>query len=554
VDRRTFLRAGLGGAGAWALAACSKDRGAVLRPTGPKPAATRDLSQRQTLRLAGGDFGFPSPFSYQLGPGYGLMMYMYDALLSVDVTGKLVPWLASSYQRSADGLVYTFELRQNVHWHDGKPLTSDDVVFTFDYHERQKKQGKLSPTLILQPEHIAKVSALSPQTVQIRLTKPAITFASVVAGAVPIIPKHVWSSIDDAAKAQDPKLLVGTGPYRLGSYESGTGSYLYTANDDFYLGKPYINRIESIPAENPPAALLAGAIDAGSPAINGSTTTLLRRFRRDPSFGILEGEPGGFLSALYFNLRKGGPTADRRFRQAVAYAIDRQDLVKRLLGGLGEPGNPGFLPRSHAYYAQVEQYPFSRAKANALLDEAGYLRRGDGVRKGPDGKQLVFELLAPPINGPLIELVHAQLKQVGIQMDIKPVENFVPYAAMPKGEFETTVVVYGNPGGDPDRMRELYSSRLPDEGRLPFAAYGYSDPEFDDLADRQLVTVDETERKKLVARMQEIVARDVPFLHLVYPRPILIYRNGIFDGLSLKAGGGGPFTKDFFVTGKRTPA
>ncbi|MGI8427153.1 MAG: ABC transporter substrate-binding protein [Actinomycetota bacterium] len=244
--------------------------------------------------------------------------------------------------------------------------------------------------------------------------------------------------------------------------------------------------------------------------------------------------------------------SDRRFRQAVAYAIDRKDIVRRLLGGMGEPGNPGYLPKSHPYHADVEQYEFSRQKANRLLDEIGYKRQpGSKERKGPDGAKLRFELLAPPINGPLIELVVAQLKEVGITIDVKPVENFMPYGAMPKGEFEMTIVVYGNPGGDPDRLREVYSSRIPDSGRLPFAAYGYSDPELDDFADRQLIATDEAERKRLIGRMQEIAARDVPFLHLLYPQPILIYRDGIFDGLSIAKEGGGPFSKDFFVTGKR---
>ncbi|PZR78078.1 MAG: hypothetical protein DLM65_14055, partial [Candidatus Aeolococcus gillhamiae] len=125
MDRRTFLRSSVLAAGAVAVASCTSSSKTTSSGSagGPVP--------RPTLRLPGGDFGFPSPFAYVRGPGYWRMTYIYDSLLWKDSTGQLMPWLASRYERSADGLTYMFELRDNVAWNDGQPLTPDDVVFTF---------------------------------------------------------------------------------------------------------------------------------------------------------------------------------------------------------------------------------------------------------------------------------------------------------------------------------------------------------------------------------------------------------------------------------------
>jgi len=225
------------------------------------PAAA-DPGHPRALHLAGGDAGFPSPFAYSRGPGYVQMSYIYDTLLWTDASGRQLPWLASRVRRSSDGLTYTFELRDNVRWHDGRPLTPADVVFTFDYYAKQT----LSPEIIAMPvPGIAEVKATGPRTVEFRLKAPIATFLGFGgAGAVPIVPKHIWESIDHAAMATDPKVLVGSGPYRLKSYSGGDGSYLYTANDDYFLGKPFVKRIENRPVGDPLTALKSGEIDAAT--------------------------------------------------------------------------------------------------------------------------------------------------------------------------------------------------------------------------------------------------------------------------------------------------
>ncbi len=547
MDRRTFLRASLFAAGTVALASCGSSSKTTSTPGGSAGGPVA----RPTLRLAGGDFGFPSPFAYSRGPGYWRMTYLYDSLLWKDSNGQLIPWLASGYDRSSDGLTYSFELRDNVAWNDGKPLTPDDVVFTFEYFAAQK----LSPQIFVRPQDVAGVQATGPRTVEIRLTRPVATFLNSVAGALPIVPRHVWSSVDDASKAQDPKLLVGTGPYRLESYSRGEGSYLYTANDTYFLGAPFVKRIEMRPVQQRDelTPLLAGEIDAGGPSGTGATRDALAPFKADPAFGIVEG-PGDFTIALYWNLAMGGALGDVRFRQACVRAINRPDLVARLVGGNGKPGNPGFLPTTNPAHAPVEQYAFDVGAANRQLDDAGYTRSGGGTRQGPDGKPLRFSLVVgnSPVP-PATDIVVNALKAIGVELIPQPLDQPTRDARTVKGDYEMALSEFGGLGGDADYLRQVYSSKVPKRFQ---SASGFANPEFDDFADRQLVTLDDGERRKLLAGMQEIVADQVPLLPLYYPASFLAYRKAVFDQWYYTPGGFGGgvptvYNKQVFVTGQK---
>lgn len=432
MDRRRFLLVTtMGGAGFLALNACSDDdaapgssaappsgtgtapdsAGSSVASTGSTPngsgepttvastpASTLAPAERPTVRLPFGAFGFPSPFTSNGGIGYIQMSLIYDTLLWKDSTGELLPWLAKSVERSADNLTYSFELREALQWTDGKPCTADDVAFTFDYYA---KQEALPPPVIGQPpQGIAKVQATGSTTVTITLDSPDVTFAEQVLGTIPIVPRHIWSSITDPTVPQDPAILVGTGAYRLDSFNGDGSPLLYTSNDQYFLGTPFVERIEFAEAADPFTALLSGATDAGSG--NGLRDDILAPFTSDDSYGVIT-EKGATTTALYWNLTKGGALADKRFRQACAMAIDGRDLVNRLAGGNGEPGNAGFLGPENPYLVEVEQYEFDVAAANAVLDAAGYQAGDDGKRQGPDGAPLSYELLVSIADTPVAE-------------------------------------------------------------------------------------------------------------------------------------------------------
>jgi peptide/nickel transport system substrate-binding protein len=538
ISRRTLLAGALGAAGALALGSCSTE-------TTAKPVSGRPL-----LHLAGSDYGFPSPFAYIRGPGYWLMSFIYDSLLWKDDSGRLIPWLAEHYTRSPDGMTYTFTLRTGIRWQDGHPLTADDVAFTFDYFAHQH----LSPQIFVRPgPYITSARATSAQDVTVALSAPVVTFLDAVAAALPIVPRHVWQRVSDAYTARSLEVLVGSGPYRLVAYTPGVGDYRYVVNDGFFLGKPYVRGMDYVEVGNELTALLAGTIDTADET--GPRPSDLVPFEHNPKYGILRG-PEDFTYALYWNLARGGALADRTFRQACCYAIDREAMVTHLLGGDGQPGNPGFLPPSNPWYVPVRQYRYDPAKANAMLDQAGYRRpAGGGTRRAPDGSPLSFTLLVAnnPVP-PATDFVVNDLAAIGVALTVTPVDLSSLDDRTTSGSYEMAITNFGGLGGDPDYLRRVYDPHVPKAFQ---SAQGYDDPTFNALAERQLVTLDPTTRHELVAEMQRIVAEDVPLLPLYYPYFVTVYRRDVFDAWYYTPGGFGGgvptiYNKQALVTGRKT--
>lgn len=542
MDRRRFLVGSLGGLAAVALSSCHGRSQAPLAQ-GPRP----------TVRLPQGALGFPSPFAANGAPGYGQMSLLYDTLVWKDGGGQLLPWLAEHVDTSPDHLVYTFNLRDGVTWSDGRPLTADDVAFTFDYYARQKTLPP--PVLVQPPDGIAKVRTEGAKTVEITVTTPMVTFPEQVAGALPILPRHVWSSIGDPASAQDRKLLVGTGPYKLTSYTGDGDPLLYAAKDDYFLGAPFVKRIEEEALDDEFSALLSGAADVARGV--GLRSDTLAPFQGNAGFGMVT-EQGSTGSVLYWNMAKEGALSDVRFRRACAMAIDRQELVTRLAAGRGLPGNPGFLGPENRFYTPVRQYELDVAGANALLDAAGYrAASGGGPRRGPDGSPLSFELLIDDTQAPLAEILVEALKRIAVELRTKPVQ-IGPQLFGNKllGVYDMAVLFFpgpapGGPNADPDVLRQLFSSTVPPS---LLGASNYANRSFDALAATQRASFDEAERKAVVAQMQTLLADDLPVLALYYPETALVFRKAVLDQWYFTPGQfpTSEDNKQLFVTGQKT--
>ena len=554
LDRRTFLLGTVRvAAGVLVLGACRGDDN-VSRPEGQTEGQTGELSPaaRPTLRLPGGDQGFPSPFAYQRGPGLIKSSFIYDTLVWKDSTGEILPWLATRWDRSPDAKTYTFHLRNDVQWHDGRPLTARDVAFTFEYFQNQT----IPPQVIVKPlPQIEEVRATGDHTVEFRLSSPLATFFGFNGvGSVLIVPEHVWSGVQNAATATDPALLVGSGPFRLESYNRGDGSYLYSANDAYFLGRPFVSRLEYRPVGDQLAAVAGGELQlAGA---SGVRPEVLAPFRNNPQLEVIQGPPGNSGSGLWWNLAKGGALSDARFRKACAHAINREDLVQRLHGGNAAPGNPGWIPRPHPFHVDVEQYRFDQAQANRLLDEAGYSRPSpDGVRQGSDGQPLRFSLLVTSPPPPLTDLVVNALKAVGVELTPEALDTPAFNRRVTTGGSEMSIIGFGGMNTDHagDYLRQIYSSKT----QAVQHAQGYVNPEVDRLCNEQLTAVDESRRKEILGRIQRMIADDLPLLPLVYPHSFSIFSKSGFDQWYYTEGGVAGTVptvenKHVFITGKKT--
>lgn len=552
MDRRTFLRnAGLGVAAALGAPVLS---GYTRAGSRPRPAGAVRPAAVERLRLAGGSWGYPSPFAYVRGPGLIHTNFLFDTLLWKDASGRPIPWLASSWERSPNGLEYRFRLR-SAKWHDGQPLTAGDVAFTFDY--LMNGPGKSVPGIFGLPlDFVEDVVAQGSSTVVFRLGSRFAPFEIRVAGLIPIIPEHIWSDVTDPARLRGPEAVTGSGPYRLTGYDEASGAYRYAANTSFFLGAPFVRALEFVPAPDPLLALRRGEIDEGSaPLEEGLPAGALAPFA-PPKFGRITA-PGEWNRALHFNLTKGFPFDDRRFRQAVAYAINRWGLVRRILFGRGRVGSYGILAPSNPYAADgLPTYPFDRAKAKQLLDQIGLRdREGDGVRELPNGQPFRPELQTSTRFSPqTAEIVQQDLKAVGIDVTLKSLDTTTADTNAAQGNYEMALIGYGGLGGEPDTLRTMLSSKVP--SRSFTRVHGYQNARFEELAAAQLQTVVESKRRELIAEMQRIVARDVPVISLYVPTRLDIFVRGLFSAWYYTPGGvfggyPGVLNKHAFVTGKK---
>lgn len=546
LSRRTFLRGMTGVAGAVMLGGCN--------PSPPRPPG---LGGRPTVRVVEWtSLGFPSPYTATAGPGYWRTSLMYDTLTWADSTGTQLPWLASSYRVSPDGLLYSVELRNNLTWKDGVPVTARDVVFTHAYYTARI----FTPLLVGVPPKDIQVVATGERSVEFRLPRPDATFLQQVLGTMHITPEHVWSKIADPMSFADRNLLIGTGAYSLTSRDEAQGTEEYVANDGYFLGTPWVQRIQMLPVDNPLGALQAGELDAAASDAEGVTDAVLAPFRDNPEFGMIS-QDAAYGFPLFFNLSRGGALADVRFRRACAHALDRRAMVDRLLTGNGQVGSAGWLPSSHPMYDPgVRDYPFNKAEAERLLDEAGYRRGPAGGRMNPNGTPIRFVLNIPEaVPVALAEFIANSLKDVGVDIDLRRIDLVANFGVKLSGDFDLLVTLYPGPSGvgpsgDPEVLRGVFHSAPPN----PFhKTTGYANPQVDRLLDAQRYTNDLAERKRVVGQIQRIVADDIPVLMLYYTTFFYAFRKSVFDQWYFTPGGFGPglpdvYNKHPYITGKKT--
>jgi len=507
----------------------------------------------ETLRLAGSSLvGYPNPFGPSRGPTTAHTGFLFDTLMWRDANGVPQPWLATSATQSPDGKEWRFTLRDGVKFQDGQPLTADDVAFTWNY--MTSGAGKVAGGYGSLP--VKSVTVESPTVVVFRTDPVFAPFLDRVASRLFILPKHIWESVTDPVKFRDPMAVMGSGPFRLDSIDEAAGSYLYVANDDYFMGPPHVKRLEFVAAPNELLALQRGEIDvasigAGAASDSPVAAEQLAAFD-NPKYGQIDA-PGQVGRILHFNLKSGFPISDRTFRQAVAYALDRQDMLKRILLGRGEVGSLGMLEPSNSPYvaAGLPTYDHNVAKANAMLDQIGLKdANGDGMRDLPDGSAFKPELLTNTAWNPMTaEVVKEYLRTVGIDITIKSVDQSTADATTKDGRYQIALIGYGI-NSDPDGLRTQFSATLPPSS---FAAvHGWNNPTFEDLAAKEVGAVDQNQRASLGQAMQQQVAEDLPVINLYVTTRSVIWVKGTLDNWYY--GGGtypGLLNKEIFVTGTK---
>lgn len=472
---------------------------------------------------SGGDWGFPSPFAfYPRGPGYTMMSFCFDTLIWPDKSGDFTGLLAKSWESSPDGLTRTFHLRDNVKWHDGTPFTASDVVFTYDYI---KDKSAVAPVGAgwYDTSVIKSITAPDDHTVQIVLTKPYAPFISQVAAVIPIVPEHIWKDIAEPAKYTDKKAAIGTGPFMLDDYSADQQSYKYSANKDYYLGAPVIDTLIFVKSADVVISLKKGDIDEA-----GLTFDQVQTLNDTSNIKVVGGD-GYWVYRLRFNLPNNTILNNTDVRKAIYYAIDCDDMQSKVLHGGGIAGNPGYVPPySTWYYPDVAKYAYDPAKANQILDAAGYDKKdADGIRLTLDGKRMEFQLLytSDTQTQRIAELLQSYLKAVGIGITFKPGDMKTVDGLVGAGNFEMAIYSHGT-STDPARMLNGFP-----------ASTGWNDTRFNALGKQQVSAMNEKDRKALVDQMQVLIADNVPTIPLIYRNVYTGFNKDRMDGFFFTPGG-----------------
>jgi peptide/nickel transport system substrate-binding protein len=472
-------------------------------------ATEEPVAETRTLRIEGRDWGYPSPYAfYTRGPGYVRMTFLFDMLAWRD-EDEIIPWLAQEWQSSQDGKTWTLKLVENARWHDGKPLTADDVKFTFDYMEEY-------PHPWFDHSVIESVAVTAPYEVKFNLSQPYAVFTTRILGRTPIIPQHIWQEIDDPYNYVGEDAVIGSGPFMLEDYDQTQGSYLYVANPAFFRGKPTVDQLISVPTTTPDISLLEGDIDMAR-ILNIDSLEL---FKDKPEFKIITA-PDYWLFRLVINFNQ-SPLDSHEFRQALALAINRPEMVERVTHDGAEVGTYSYIsPGSEWHNPEVAKYAYDPARVRELLEKMNLKDTDeDGVRELPSGEKLSMVLLSDNRFTRVAEAVEKYLEEVGIEVQIDSADVSSHDSRIREmKDFHLAVTAHGGVSGDLGNLT----------GGLP-AIKGYDNAEFLKLVAEQPYLINPAERKEALFRIQELIAQDVATIPLYYLKWFHVYRPAVFDG------------------------
>ena len=432
---------------------------------------------------------------------------IFDSLVRKDDHFVLQPWVAEKWE-TPDPQTYVFHLRRNIRFHDGRALTSRDVKWTLD--------SLLNKTVVslraAAYRHVTAVEAPDDATVIIRLSEPDATLLwSLSDGAFGIVPYGSGKELS--------KLPIGSGPFRFVLHDLDSQVVL-ERNGSYWTTPAKVARLRL--AVVPDATTRALELRKGSADLtppNSLTADLANTLRRDRNLEVVQ-EPGTGLVYLAFNLRD-PILKDARVRQALAFSIDREIILRSLFGGYGQLADSLLPPQHWAYNSHVAHYDYSPAKANALLDAAGYARGADGVRF-----HLTMKTSTDETTRLLAAVLQQQLRAAGIALDLRSFEFGTFYSDITKGLFQIYSLRWvGGTNQDPDIFEYVFHSASfpPKRANRGY----YSKPEVDALIDEGRKTLDQSRRKQIYARVQEIVAQDLPYINFWYMDNVMVHSKRI---------------------------
>ncbi|WP_027177449.1 peptide-binding protein [Maridesulfovibrio hydrothermalis] len=444
---------------------------------------------------------------------------IFVSLLKYNKDIELVPEAAESFEVLDGGKLFKFKLREDIRWFDGKPLTAEDVEFTYKMMIDPDTPTAYAGDFL----NVKEFKLTGKYSFEVRYDK--VFARSLITWASDILPKHILEN-EDLNTTKYRRNPVGAGPYKLKEWVPGRRLIL-EANDDYFEGRPYIDEIvyRIIPDLSTQfLELKSGSLDSMS------LTPQQYLFQTKGAGWKNDFQKFKYLSFSYaylgFNMESNF-FKDVRVRRAINYAIDKEEIVKGVLLGQGYPASGPYKPGTWVFNDKLKPYGYHPEKAKELLKEAGWIDSdGDGILER-DGVPFSFTLITNQGNSLRIKsatIIQNRLKAIGIEVKIRTVEwaAFVK-EFIDKGRFDATILGW-NILQDPDIYSVWHSSKAV-PGGLNFVRY--KNAELDDLLEKGRSTLVQAERKVIYDRIQEILHEEQPYCFLYVPMALPIYKSRI---------------------------
>lgn len=544
VSRRRLIQTGAAGAGTLALAA--------LLPGVTSVSLVRAAAQdddRGILILRGIDSSMPENFNPLTTDA---RVWLYDGLVRFDEEMNPIPDLAESWEISEDGLVYTFKLRDDVTFHDGTPMTADDVIYTAELTLDEATNSPYRSKFIIDGEPVVW-EKIDDYTVQATLPKPFGPFLAKTSRAdelfFTILPKHIMEQCTDMATCSINQAPIGTGPFKFVEYVPDQRLVL-DAHDAYHQGRPGVKQVVRLAYPNEQSALAAlksGELDSSALREAGN----VKAAEEDPNLTVHRYDSNWIFAG---RMNMANPILqDKAVREAIAYAVDRENLMKAAVSPTATVGNS---PISIGWAASpdVPVFSFDPEKAKSLLEEAGWT--GEGIRQ-KDGVPLSVGItIYPDYAAPDIAAGMQQfLQQVGIELKINQLEDANFQTEVYENKNFDIYLDWQGFGVDPDIASRWLTSTAEDGTYLANPS-NYSNPEVDAALNAAAIALTQEERAQHLWEAQNLLTADVPAIWLYLWQAQLATGPNV-DGLSLPASTAdmdntGIYREPWLVTSKRT--
>lgn len=550
---------------------------AIALPSCQKPFGLRlenyRTEQADVPTLISTVIGEPKTFNLLLAQetsSTDVLGLIYAGLTSENkVTGEIVPELAESWKVSEDGLTIVFTLRENLKWSDGEPLTADDVVFTYnDLIFNDEIPTDSRDVLRIGPEgKLPEVRKIDDRTVEFKIAEP---FAPFLRSVGTILPQHVLGETvttkDEKGQplflstwdtSVSPSTVVGNGPYRIKRFVPG--ERIIFERNPYYWKKgpngeplPYIEEVVWPVVSSQDAEFVRfRSGDSDLMSVTPDNFSLIKQDEKQGNYTVYEGGPVTSRLFMAFNLNKGAlngkPVVNPiksawfnnvSFRQAIAYAIDRETMLNNIFKGLGELQNSPLPPQSPYFTEDVPVYDYNLEKAKALLEAAGFEYKGN-LLYDADGNQVRFTMQTN-VGNKIREFAGAQIKQnlaqIGMTVDFQPIDFNKLVGNMDTTMDWDTMVMGFTAGVEPNSGANLWLAdgglhmfnQKPTDGRtMTGREVAPWEQQISDLYIRAAQATDEEKRKALYAQTQVLAQENLPFIHLVGQYSMAAVRNKV---------------------------